>query len=126
MLHPYFSSGLSWQVHLADAMAEALPRDARILVVHGHRSCAGTRGLVERTMAKEEVEEMVTKHFITVASDSEQPEPELAALLAQLPRREPTPVCIYLDAGGKLLSSTAGGRPAAVLLNDLLGAISKR
>jgi hypothetical protein len=122
MPHPFFTSGLDWQPSLADALG----RDKKIFLVHGHRFCSGTRALVERTLAKEEVEEMVAKHFLAVASDSEAVTPEVAALLPQVPKREPTPLCIYLDSDGKLLLSTAGGRPAAVLLNDMLVAISKK
>src|SRR4051812_9653367 len=117
MPHPYFTSGLAWQVALAEALAEAKTRGVRVFVAHGHRFCSGTRALVERTLAKEEVEEMAARHFVALASDSENLQPEIAAILEKLPKREPTPVCVYLDTDGKVLLSTAGGRPPAVLLN---------
>jgi hypothetical protein len=123
--HPYFTSGLSWQERLDAALAEAKTRNLRVFVAHGHRFCSGTRALVERTLAKEEVAEMMAKHFIAVAGDSEAPDPAIVSILEKLPKREPTPVCIYLDGDGNVLGSTAGGRPPAVLLNDMLGAISK-
>jgi hypothetical protein len=125
MLHPYFTSGLDWQPWEA-ALAQAKANNLRIFVAHGHRFCSGTRALIERTLAKEEVAEMMAKHFIAVASDADELRPEIAALLDKVAKREPTPVCMYLDAGGNLLASTAGGRPPAVLLNDILGAMSKR
>ena len=124
--HPYFTSGLSWHVHLADGLAEAREHGLRIFLQHGHRLCSGTRALVERTLAKEEVAEVMAKHFVCVASDADQLEPDVAALIAQLPRKEPTPLCIYLDGDGRLLTSTAGGRPPAVLLNDMLSATPRR
>jgi hypothetical protein len=126
MLHPYFVSGLDWQIQLADALDAARAQGKRVFVAWGHRFCSGTRALVERTLAKEEVAEMLARHFIALAGDVDAPAPGLDALLAGLPKREPTPVCIYLDSDGKVLASTAGGRPAAVLLNDMLGAISRR
>ena len=126
MLHPYFTSGLDWHTDLAQALAEAKQRDVRVFVAHGHRFCSGTRALVERTLAKEEVAEMMVRHFVAVASDNDALHPEVAALLEKLPKREPTPVCLYLDSAGQLISSTAGGRPPAVLLNDMLGALAKR
>jgi hypothetical protein len=126
MRHPYFTSGLEWQVRLADALTQAREKNLRVFVAHGQRFCSGTRALVERTLAKEEVEEMMAKHFVPVAGDAEALDPDLAALLETVPKKEPTPVCIYLDSDGKLLLSTAGGRPPAVLLNDMLGAISRR
>jgi hypothetical protein len=33
-------------------------------------------------------------------------------------------VCIYLSAAGRVLLSTAGGRPPAVLLNDMMQALA--
>jgi hypothetical protein len=125
-LHPYFTSGLRWRTRLDEALREAKSGGKKVLVVHGQRQCSGTRALVERTLAKEEVEEMVVRHFVALASDGEAVEPAVAQLLAGLPRVTPTPVCVYLSADGAVLASTAGGRPPAVLLNDLLGAISKR
>ena len=124
--HPYFTSGLEWSLSLAEAKSLAQTDHRKIFVAHGQRFCGGTRALVERTLQKEEVAEMMAKHFVAVASDAEALDPEIDSLLQALPKRDPTPVCIYLDAEGKLLSSTAGGRPPAVLLNDMLGAISKR
>ncbi len=124
--HPYFTSGLRWHSRLADALAEARARKLKVFVQHGQRMCSGTRALVERTLAKEEVAEVMAQHFVALASDADQTEPEVAALLVNVQRREPTPVCLYLDADGKLLASTAGGRPPAVLLNDMLTAMSKR
>jgi len=122
--HPYFTSALSWFGDLDEARAAAAERGKRILIAHGHKHCSGTRGLVERTLAKEELTEFMDQHFLAVASDSESPSPAVAALLASLPKREPTPVCIYLSASGRVLLSTAGGRPPAVLLNDMMQALS--
>jgi Protein of unknown function, DUF255 len=125
MLHPYFTSGLDWQPW-ESALAGAKAQNLRVFVAHGHRFCSGTRALIERTLAKEEVAEMMARHFVAVASDADQLHPEVAAILEKLPKREPTPVCVYLDSDGKVIASTAGGRPPAVILNDMLGAISKR
>jgi hypothetical protein len=124
--HPYFTSGLEWALSLAEAKSLAQNDHRKIFIAHGHRFCSGTRALIERTLQKEEVAEMMAKNFVAVASDNDAPDPDITSLLPQLPKREPTPLCIYLDAGGKLLASTAGGRPPAVLLNDMLGAMSRR
>ncbi len=122
--HPFFTSSISWFTELDEARREAESRKLRLFVAHGHRHCAGTRALVERTLAKEELEEFVNQHFVAVASDSDATPPELAAIVAGLPKREPTPVCIYLSAAGRVLLSTAGGRPPAVLLNDMMQALA--
>jgi len=118
--HPHFSSALAWHTRLSDAIAEASAANKRIFVQHGHARCAGSRALVEKVLAKDEIAEYVAENYVIVASDSEKTEPDVQALLQGLPKREPTPVCIYLDPKGRVLSSTAGGRPPAVLLNDLV------
>ena len=50
----------------------------------------------------------------------------IAALLPNLPRQEPTPLCVYLAADGRILHSTVGGRPAAVFLRDMTEALAKK
>lgn len=123
--HPHFTSPLSWFTDLDEARREAAARGKRVFVAHGHRLCTGTRGLVERTLAKEELVEFMGRHFLAVASDSDAPSTALERIVAELPKREPTPLCIYLAADGRVVMSTAGGRPPAVLLNDMMQALSK-
>jgi Protein of unknown function, DUF255 len=124
--HPYFTSPLAWHDALGDALAAARDGDKRVFLVHGRQTCGGTRAMVERTLAKEELTEYVLTHFVALASAAETTAPDVEALLAALPKREPTPVCIYLASDGRVLHSTAGGRPPAVLLNDMLEAVSRR
>jgi hypothetical protein len=124
--HPHFTSPIAWHTQLADALADARALGRRVFAVHGRATCGGTRALVERTLSKEELRDYLAQHFVALASDADRAEPELATLVAGLPRREPTPVCLYLAPDGRVLFSTAGGRPPAVLLNDMLEAVSKR
>jgi hypothetical protein len=126
--HPDFgdSRAVRWHARLADALAEATGAGRRVLLVHGAKSCGGTRALVEKTLEKDEIAEYVNAHFVLVASRAEAAEPEVAALLPSLPKQAPTPVCVYLDASGRALHSTAGGRPPAVFLNDMQTATAKR
>jgi hypothetical protein len=124
--HPHFVSGLGWHTVLDDALAEATRDGKRLLVVVGRATCAGTRALVERTLAKEELEEYTLAHFVLLAAEADQPEPRVAEIVGALAVRSPTPLCIYLATDGRVLTSTAGGRPPAVLLNDMLGAASKK
>jgi hypothetical protein len=126
--HPHFEDrrALWWHDRLADALAAAREKKLRVLVQIGRRSCGGSRALVEKNLAKDEIAEFASAHFVTLAADADALEPELAALVATLPKREPTPLCIYLSSDGRVLLSTAGGRPAAVLLNDLVEAAGKQ
>jgi len=125
--HPSFTSPLRWQTRLADAVAAARADGRVIVVVHGATTCNGTRLMVERTMAKEELVELVEAQLVPLASRAEATEPEIEALLAGLPRRAPSPVLLYLAAeegGPRLVHATVNGRAPAVLLNDMLDAVS--
>ena len=124
--HPWFSSALTWKTTLDPAIAEATAGGKRLMLVVGRATCAGTRALVERTLAKEELEEFVREKFVLVAADADAPEQRVAELVASLPVKTPTPLAIYLAVDGHVLLSTAGGRPPAVLLNDMLNATTRK
>lgn len=127
--HPWFSSALLWHTKLDGAIAEATSAHKRLMLVVGRATCAGTRALVERTLAKEELEEFVREKFVLVAADADAPElgdSRVAEIVAKLPVRAPTPLSIYLAVDGRVLLSTAGGRPPAVLLNDMLNATTRK
>ena len=126
--HPWFSSGLEWHTRLDDALAAAAGTNKKLMLVVGKPLCAGTRALVERTLAKEELEEYTRQHFVLLAVNGEAlaGEPRLAEIVERLPVKAPTPLVAYVTAEGRLVGSSAGGRPPAVLLNDMLGATSKK
>ena len=126
--HPYLPVGrlIHWHDRLDEALAEARASNRRVLLVHGRATCGGTRALVEKTLAKEEIAEFLNGHFVALAGDADHPAAGLEAIVAGLARREPTPLCVYLGADGAVLSATAGGRPPAVLLNDMLDASTRK
>src|SRR4051812_39759377 len=124
--HPWFSSALFWHTKLDDAIAEATANNRRLMLVIGRATCGGTRALVERTLAKEELEEFTRDKFALVAADADALEPRAREVFDALPVKTPTPLIAYLTVDGRVLSSTAGGRPPAVLLNDMLGATTKK
>ena len=120
--HPLFVSPVLWLVCLGDARAAPSESSRAVLLVVGRQSCGGTRALVERTMAKEEIHEYLDAHYLCVAADAEAPEPAVAELVARMPQQARTPLCLYLSAENQLMHSTSGGRPPAVFLSDLLEA----
>jgi len=126
MAHPWFQSALGWHARLDDALAEANSAGKRLMLVVGRATCAGTRALVERTLAKEELEQFTREKLALVAVDADALEPRAREIYEALAVRAPTPVIVYLASDGRVLGSTAGGRPPAVLLNDMLGATSKK
>jgi thioredoxin family protein len=127
--HPWFSSALLWHTTLDGAIAEAASSGRRLMLVVGRATCGGTRALVERTLAKEELEEFTREKFVLVAADADAPElwdPRVREIVEALAVKAPTPVIAYLSVDGRVLAATAGGRPPAVLLNDMLGATTKK
>ena len=130
--HPYFDDrgAAPWFVALEEGLVAARSAGRRGLLVVSRPECGGSRALIERVMPKEEIAEELQARFVCISADARAPEPGVAALLAQLAKTEPTPVCIYLDvsegAEPRVLHSTAGGRPPAVFLRDLTEALAKR
>jgi hypothetical protein len=120
--HPHFVSPQSWYPSLAEGLADARDSHRAVLLVVGRQSCGGSRTLVEKTIAKEEIHEYVDAHYVCVAGDADAPEPAVAALVARMPQHDRTPLCLYVSAEGDLMHSTSGGRPPAVFLSDLLEA----
>ncbi|HEY2747908.1 MAG TPA: thioredoxin family protein, partial [Polyangia bacterium] len=109
--HPWFTSALDWHGGLDAAIAEATAGNKRLMLVIGRATCAGTRALVERTLAKEELEEFVRGKLTLVAADADALEPRAREIFDALPVKAPTPLIAYLAVDGRLLASTAGGRP---------------
>ena len=126
--HPYFrvQGAERWFAHLAEAYTVAAASGRKVLVVYGRVTCAGSRALVEKTIMKEEIADHLNRHFVVVAGDAAGVDPDLQLIIDALPRHEPTPLCIYLTADGRRLHFTAGGRPAAVFLNDMLEATARK
>ena len=124
--HPQFVSPLFWHASLAEGLVAARETKRAVLVVVGRQSCGGTRAMVEKTIAKEEIQEYLDGHYVCVAGDADAPEPAVAALVARMAQHDRTPLCLYVSAEGELMHSTSGGRPPAVFLSDLLEAPHRR
>ena len=126
--HPYFNDNraAAWYTRLTDGLAAAQEAGRHVFVQIGRLPCGGSRALIEKVIPKEEIAEFLRDHFVCVGLSADDPDPALAALVAQLPKREPTPLCVYLAADGRPLHSTAGGRPPAVFLRDMTEALAKR
>ena len=123
--HPYFDCPVPFLTDLPTALDAARQQARPVRVVYGGERCAATRSLLEKTMCKDEVAEMASEQFVALAADNRPTSEPIEALLRTLPKREPTPVCIYLAPTGEVLLSTVGGRPPAVMMNDMMQARAK-
>lgn len=124
--HPYFQSQPIWWLSLPEALVEAQKTGRRVFLAIGRIDCGGSRALVEKVMSKEEIFDYVSERFVCVARDADDLSDEERALVARMRNHERTPYCLYLDASGALVLESAGGRPAAVFLNDLVEAATRR
>lgn len=126
--HLYFDdrAAVAWYRRLEPGLAEAGANGRRVLIVVGRRDCGGTRALIEKIFPKQEISDELRAGFVCVCADVHDPEPAVRSLIEQAPRREPTPLCLYIDASGRLLHSTVAGRPAAVFLRDMTEALARK
>jgi thioredoxin-related protein len=124
--HPHFVSPLFWHASMAEGLVAARESKRAVLLVVGRQACGGSRALVEKTMAKEEIQEYLDSHYVCVAGDADSADPGVTALVARMPQHDRTPLCLYLSAQEELMHSTSGGRPPAVFLSDLLEAPHRR
>ena len=120
--HPHFVSPVFWHASLEEGLVAARESNRAVLLVVGRQSCGGSRALLEKTIAKEEILEYLDAHYVCVAGDADAPAPDVAALVARMAQHDRPPLCLYLSAEGELTHSTSGGRPPAVFLSDLLEA----
>ena len=123
--HPYFQSKPIWTDSLPDALREAAEKQKRVFLQIGRIDCGGSRALVEKTISKEEIFDYLTERYVCVARDADALTPDEQALVARMRNKERTPFCLYLTDAGALVLETAGGRPAAVFLNDLVEGATK-
>ena len=98
--HPHFISPLSWHASLADGLVTARESARAVLLIVSRQTCGGSRALVEKTIAKEEIHEYLDSHYVCVAGDADSPEPAVAALVARMAQHDRTPLCLYLSAEG--------------------------
>ena len=124
--HPYFQSTPIWHPSLSDALAVAQASNKRVFLSIGRIDCGGSRAMIEKTISKEEIYEYLVERFVCVASDADALTDEEKALVGRMKSGTKTPYSLYLAATGELVLDTAGGRPAAVFLNDLVEAATRR
>jgi thioredoxin-related protein len=124
--HPYFQSRPIWDDSLSDARKHAAEQGKRIFLTIGRIDCGGSRALVEKTISKEEIFEYLVERFVCVARDADALDDDERALVATMRSGQKTPLCLYLDEQGRVVLDTAGGRPPAVFLNDLMEGATRR
>src|SRR5690348_8882801 len=83
--HPHFQSPQFWYATLSDGLEAARAQDRTVLVQLGRLACGGSRALVEKTVSKEEIREVLDQGFVCVAGDLDRLADDTRALVAGVP-----------------------------------------
>ncbi len=124
--HPHFDDRgtLSWLTSLAEAKVRAQAENKKIFIEFGREQCSQCRSLVETVVPRPDVGPTLQKHFIAVAADADQAEPEVLALAGKLEDAMMLPFVLFADADGKFLDGYSGVVSAPYLkktLGELVG-----
>ena len=77
--HPHFDDRgtLDWHVHWDDALAAARREGKLVFIEMGREACGNCRTLVQSIVPRPRVAELLKKHFVGLASDADDPEPQV-------------------------------------------------
>lgn len=108
--HPHFDGGtLDWQTTWADAAARAKAEGRTIFIEMGRQQCSNCRSLVEIVCRQAGTEALLKEHFVPLASDCDNPEPEVLEMaMASLSGATMLPFVLFADADGNVLGSHSG------------------
>lgn len=123
--HPHFDDrgSFKWFQSLAAASAAAKAAGKLIFVEYGRQACGNCRDLVENVMTRAEVKKVLDEKFVMCAIDCDQPDPAVRAIgAAHMSYARALPFLMYLDAEGKFLAGSQGGKSAKDLLAELAAA----
>jgi len=108
--HPHFDDRgtLHWHTRFADASAEARASNKRIFIELGREICGQCRSLVEGVIPRPDVGPHLREHYVALAADADDAEPEVEELAAQLDGAMMLPFVIFADADGRFLDGYSG------------------
>lgn len=108
--HPHFDDRgtLSWHVRWEDALAEARASQRLVFIELGRELCIQCRSLVQAVVPRPDVAPLLRRHFVALAADADECEPEVLALAAKLEDAEMLPFVLFADAQGRFLEGSSG------------------
>jgi thioredoxin-related protein len=109
---------------LASAQAK---REGKLLFIEfGREQCSQCRALVQNVIPRAEVAAVLKSHFVALASDCDDAEPEVEALALQLSEATMLPFVMVADADGRFLHGSSGAVDAQALLRTLERLVTSR
>lgn len=108
--HPYFDDRgtLDWYTTLDEAKAAARASGKRIFVEFGRELCGQCRSLVQAVLPRPDVGPLLAEHFVGLAAEADEPEPEVEELAMRLEDAMMLPFVFFLDADGGFLDGYSG------------------
>ena len=108
--HPHFDDhgALSWHTSWKEAQAQARAENRLIFIELGRELCSQCRSLVQGIVPRQDVAPILRHHFVALAADADECEPEVQALAGNLPDAEMLPFVLFADAEGRFLEGSSG------------------
>lgn len=108
--HPHFDDRgtLDWHVEWSGALAQAKRDGKLVLVEFGREQCGQCRALVEAVVPRPDVAPLLKEGFVALASDCDDPEPEVLELAESMPDATMLPFVMIADGDGRFLAGSSG------------------
>lgn len=108
--HPHFDDKgtLDWHRSFASALAEAKAAGKLVFIEMGRELCSQCRALVQGVVPHPEVAPILKDGFVALASDADEPEPDVLALAENLEDAYMLPFVIFVDGDGKFVGGFSG------------------
>ncbi len=109
--HPHFDDKgtLPWHRRWSEARAEAKARGKIVFIEMGRELCSQCRSLVQGVVPHAEIAPLLQQHFVALASDADDTEPEVLELAEKhLEDAYMLPFVMFVDGDGKFLAGSSG------------------
>lgn len=108
--HPHFDDRgtLDWHTRLGDALAQAKREGKHVLVELGREACSQCRSFVQSVVPRPDVAPILQQHFVALASDADDTEPEVEEIAMNLEDATMLPFVLFVDADGRFLDGFSG------------------
>ena len=108
--HPYFDDRgtLDWYTTFAHAKAAARAAGKMIFIELGREACSQCRSLVQAVLPRPDVAPLLSAHFVGLAAEADDTEPEVEELAMKLEGAMMLPFVLLTDADGRFLDGYSG------------------
>lgn len=122
--HPHFDDRgtLRWHTRWEEAWAEARAAKKPLFVDIGRLQCPDCRVLIETVVPRPDVGPLLAEHFVSLAADCDEPEPEIDELVDHVEAVFALPIWVLAAPDGSFLAGSSGAVDPAELRAALLRA----